>query len=293
MKILITGSNGFVGKTLCGQLDRSDHDVRGMDLKGGGDNVYTADLSDYSSVCEVLDEVAPEFIVHLAAVTFVNTPDADSIYHHNTFGTLNLLKASIRLRTLPRFLFVSSSQVYGIMTNGIPVTENTPIGPVNHYGASKAAAENLIMGYRNEYHLPAVIVRPFNHTGRGQNTQFIVPKLVEAFKKKERILSVGNLQAVRDYLDVRDVILAYIRIMENFPEGEVFNICSGVGYSIAEIYALLAEMTGHKIDLVESGNLLRPNEIMNSVGDPGKIRDRLGWNPARGIRETLEWMLME
>ncbi len=291
MKILITGINGFVGRILKEDLLNKDYSVFGMDAAGKGDNFHRVDITDYQSVLDCILSVEPDYIYHLAGISFVNTGDVEMIYDVNTSGTLNVLRASIRLKKMPKFLFVSSSQVYGIVDEvNQPIKENCPVNPVNHYGASKSAGESMVMAYCREYGLPAVIVRSFNHTGKGQYKNFIIPKLVEAFKNHDKILKIGNIEVMRDFLDVRDVIRAYITVIENYNDAEIFNVCKGEGVFISGIIGMLEDIAGFKIEMEMSGDLLRKNEITHAIGDNNKLKST-GWMPEYDMIDTLKWMM--
>jgi GDP-6-deoxy-D-talose 4-dehydrogenase len=292
MKILITGINGFVGKTLHKVLEKRGEEVYGLDIEGNETNIFQVDISDQDQVTECITNVSPDFIFHLAAVSRVDLNNPQEIFKINFNGTINLLFASIKLKKVPRFLFVSSSQVYGIVDKlKQPLSEDVPANPVNMYGASKAAGENAVVAFHHEYDLPVVIARPFNHTGRWQALNFIVPKLVYAFKEKKSEIKLGNIQVYRDFLDVRDVVNAYIKIMDNFYSNEVYNISSEKYILILEIISLLKEITGHDPEIITDDGFLRKNEIVYALGDSSKIKKQLNWVPKYSLTETLKWML--
>lgn len=294
MKVLITGVNGFVGRTLLGSLRTGVEKIYGIDLEGKGDNIYPVDITDPIQMTSCIKEISPDFIFHLAAVSRVDVTNHQNIFDINVSGTLNLLSASIKLKKIPAFLFVSSSQVYGrVDKSRQPITEDEPVNPVNLYGASKAAGENIVMAFHHEFGLPAVIVRPFNHTGRGQAGHFVIPKLIREFRNNTARIELGNLQVYRDFLDVRDVVDAYIRIMNNFTDGEIFNISSGECVLLTDIISIIRKKTGHNPEIISDDSLRRKNEIDFSMGDSSRIKQKLGWEPLYTLAETLEWMLEE
>ena len=174
-----------------------------------------------------------------------------------------------------------------------PISENTPVAPVNHYGASKAAVENIAMAYYNDYGLPLTIVRPFNHIGRGQNPKFVVPKIIQAFGNKEDSLELGNIDVARDFVDVRDVITAYINLLEKFQAGECFNICSGKNITIREIISDLEKVTGHTMEIKKNEEFVRKNEIESFLGDFSKLNKAVDWNPRFSLTDTLSWILSD
>lgn len=292
MKIVITGINGFAGKILRDNLIKHGAEVYGIDLQGGLENVFSADIADLESINNIFKKIAPDFIFHLAAVSRVDSKTPLNIFKINVDGTLNVLIAAAAQDKMPRFLYVSSSQVYGNADISLqPIRENFPVSPVNLYGASKAAAENIVRAFRMEFGLPSVIVRPFNHTGRGQQDHFIIPKLVSAFKGRKKEISIGDINVRRDYLDVRDVVDAYVIIMDNFTDGETFNISSGRSILISDIIQKLKALTGHEPALIPEKGLLRKNEISYSEGDSSRIRRMLNWKPRYSLEDTLSWML--
>jgi len=292
MKILITGINGFVGKILSRRLIEEKHDVFGIDVEGNGKNIFAVNIQDTDSLSKYLEEISPDFIFHLAAVSRADITNPGLIFNSNVNGTLNLISAAVSMSVLPKLLFVSSSQVYGNADRDLqPLSEETPVAPVNLYGASKAASENIINSFRHEFDLPAVIVRPFNHIGAGQSLSFVVPKLVKAFKEKQPELRIGNIDVYRDFLDVRDVVSAYIKIMNSYLSGEVYNISSGRSIAIKEIISVLKKITAHKPAIAWDESLMRKNEIVYSSGDSSKIIKELGWKQEYQLGETLEWML--
>src|SRR4030042_1835268 len=207
MSVLITGINGFVGTILRQALEKKGYQVYGLDTKSDDSRVYPVDITDQAAVTDCLKKLSPEFIYHLAAISWVDAGNPSLLYSINVTGTLNLLSAAARLARIPEFLLVSSAQVYGVVDAAVPhIHEAFPISPVNHYGASKAAAEHIAQVFHSENHLPLVVVRPFNHTGRGQNPHFIIPKIISAIREKKSTIELGNLSVIRDFMDVRDVV---------------------------------------------------------------------------------------
>jgi len=291
MKVLITGINGFVGKILHKVLLDKGYDVYGIDIHSEDDKILSADITDYNSLERNILNISPDFIVHLAAVSRTDNENPELLYRINVNGTLNILRAAVKMKIKPKFLLVSSSYVYGnIEESKQPITEDDEIYPVNHYGASKAASENIGRAFKNEYGLPLVIARPFNHIGVGQDKHFIVPKIIRTIKDKRNTIELGNVKTVRDFLDVRDVVSAYLRIIDNFMDNEVFNIASGNGVMISEIINLIEKISGNKLKIRTEGSLLRSSEIFHLLGDYTKIKEKLSWHPVFNLKETLEWI---
>lgn len=292
MRILITGIGGFVGNILHSMLRDMNYEVYGIDFFSTDKNIVKINITDPVAIQDAMIKISPDFILHLAAISRVDLNEPQNIFNVNVNGTLNLLSACLKLREKPKIIVVSSSQVYGIPENNTQsLNENADIKPVNLYGASKAAAENIAMAFYNEFDLPVVIARPFNHTGKGQSEHFIIPKLIQAYKKKQKKLTIGNTDISRDYLDVRDVVNAYIKIMQNFHPGEVYNISSGESISLSDIISIIENLSDHKLNIVPDKELFRKNEIVNIRGDSSKIIKETGWEPKYDINETLRWML--
>jgi nucleoside-diphosphate-sugar epimerase len=292
MKVLITGIKGFVGAILDEALRKEGHEVYGIDVAGTGERFRAVNITDLGSVTASIQEIAPDFIYHLAAISRVDFNDPSRIYAINVTGTVNILAAASTLPRPPRVLLVSSSQVYGIVDpKFLPITEAQPINPVNHYGASKSAAEHIALSFYHEQGLPVAIVRPFNHTGRGQDPHFFVPKIVSLIREGKRSIEVGNTSVIRDIIDVRDVVEAYTVLMESFPEGKVYNIAGGTGYPLDELLDLIQAVAGVSLDIRRAETLMRKNEILASIGDSTAFADFYGWQPRYTIRDTLSWML--
>ncbi len=292
MKVLITGINGFVGRILSKIFISRGHEVYGIDIQGNNSNISAGDITDPESIIRITGEIGPDIIVHLAAISKVDFKNPSLLYKINVTGTLNVLTAAVNCRKIPSFLYVSSSQVYGIVNESEqPINEDMPVNPVNNYGASKAAGECICRAFMNEYEMPLVIVRPFNHIGLGQDPHFVVPKIVQGFKEKKPYLELGNIETERDFLDVRDVADAYIRIIENFKSGSTYNISSGCGIKISDIISKLENLIDEKIEIKKGDDFIRKNEIKKSIGSSGKIKTDLGWRKKYSINDTLKWML--
>jgi nucleoside-diphosphate-sugar epimerase len=294
MNILITGINGFVGSNLRRMLESKGYQVCGIDVRSRDSSVHAIDITDQAAVMQCVEKLAPDFIFHLAAISHVDYTNPSLLYFINITGTLNLLTAASHLSKKPGFLLVSSSQVYGIVEDqSKPISEQEPIRPVNHYGASKASAEHLVQVFHHEYGLPVSIARPFNHIGRGQDPHFVIPKIIKSINEKKTDIQLGDLSVIRDFLDVRDVCDAYIRIMENIKDGGIFNIASGIGYKLSDLVELIQELAQFKLQIQYSNTLMRKNEILKSIGDSSAFKKQYNWQPVYTIRESLEWILAE
>ncbi|MDP2423960.1 MAG: GDP-mannose 4,6-dehydratase [Bacteroidales bacterium] len=290
MKILITGIHGFAGTYLAKELRRDGYDVWGIDKASKDHTTLAIDICDSKSLTTGLQIINPDFVAHLAGIAHVE--DTSLMYDINTGGTRNLLNACLHLSHLPRLLFISSSLIYGnVAQENQPIDEKFPVNPVNHYGDSKARAEREVNAFSEKYNLEYVIARPFNHTGPGQRIEFVIPKIIAAFKQRKPSIDLGNTHAIRDFSDVRDVVGAYKLIIENFKNGETYNIASGKGYSISELVEETIKLAGHHMQITQAEYLMRTDEIEVLVGNASKIRRELGWEPKYGMAETLRSML--
>ncbi len=247
------------------------------------------DLANRDSVKGVVAAVLPDFVIHLAALSFVGHDDAAAFYAVNAVGTTHLLDAIASLQAVPRRVVVASSaNVYGNSTVE-PITEATPAAPVNHYAASKMAMEAMARTYVDR--LPLVITRPFNYTGVGQADHFLVPKLVAHFAERRSSIELGNLDVVRDFSDVRRIAEAYVRLLTAEVSGGITNLCSGVGHPLRWILRQLSELSGHEIELKVNEAFVRTSEVHRLVGSNAIMRAALGELPFSDFRETLKWML--
>lgn len=305
---LITGAAGFVGQHLVRELLRAGHQVTGGTLDGAPpaegslreDEVRAVrwvaiNVTDEASVEAVLADVRPDRVFHLAAQSSVGAAFADVLgtWDVNATGTLRLLTA-YREQNLggSRVLFVSSAEVYGSVPEAEqPIRESRPLHPTNPYGASKAAAEMVALQEVAASGLDVVIARSFNHIGPGQARRFALASWAAQLREMQRgerqpVLRVGNLQARRDLLDVRDVVRAYRFLIERGESGRVYNVCSGEAYSLEEVVRQLVELSGTGARVEVDPERLRPIDTPLLCGDPARIR-QLGWTPQIPLRTTL------
>lgn len=291
-RVLITGLGGFTGRYVESALRSAGYDVYALSRTGlpVHQQVLSGDLLDPVSLRSVVREVRPQAVIHLAGVSSITHNDVEEIYRTNIMGTRNLLVElgeAVKSGTLlESVVLASSANIYG---NGhsFPINESCSIAPANDYAVSKYSMELMAATWADI--LPISILRPFNYTGVGQSTGFVIPKVIEAFARKEEFLTLGNIDVARDFCDVRDVAAAYVKVMENRPR-TIVNICSGTAMSLKCVLAYVERISGHAVTIKSSGHLLRRNEVGVLQGDPTKLRDIIGvWNP-RPLSETLQWM---
>jgi GDP-4-dehydro-6-deoxy-D-mannose reductase len=306
MRVLITGIAGFAGSHLAELLLEDGNDVFGSVLPGESTRnlaavqsqlkLFACDLRDAEAAESLVGRVKPEEIFHLAALTFIpdSVVDPKCTFDTNLFGTLNLFEAAKKLASHARILFVGSADEYGLVKNDeLPINERNPLRPTNPYSVSKVSASMLAYQYGLSSHMRVVRVRPFNHTGPRQSPRFVCSdfarQIVEAEKGRgSREIRVGNLNPKRDFTDVRDVVRAYRDILRSGERGEVYNICSGKPVAVGEILHTLLDLSGQRLNVVESPDRARESDVEEIRGDFSKIERAIGWRPTIAFRKTLE-----
>lgn len=288
-RVLLTGANGFTGKYVRAELEGAGYSVCGA-LVGAakGPHEMTLDITSLDDCRRVMEKVRPDYLVHLAAISFVAHADADAFYRVNVIGTMNLMQAFADVKLSPRRVLVASSaNVYGNATEGM-IAENQAPQPVNHYAASKLAMEHLVRTWSDR--MPIVITRPFNYTGVGQQPNFLVPKIVSHFVRREPVIELGNLDVERDFSDVRMVASAYHGLLENNSAGETVNVCSGRPYSLRSIIEMMQEIAGYEIEVRVNPAFVRQSEVKVLIGSPDKLRSLVGDMETHTLDDTLRWM---
>ena len=275
MKLLLTGSDGFVGSFLkchrpCVPLADEDGNV---------------DLRDADRLRRAVARIAPDAVIHLAAQTFVPESLARprETYEINFFGTLNLLEALKAAGFAGRFLFVGSGDSYGLVApNELPIDEAAPLRPRSPYAVSKAAAEALCYQWGQCEAFAIVMTRSFNHIGPGQSERFVVSdfarQVIEIRKGlRAPVIRTGDIDVTRDFTDVRDVVQAYLLLLEQGKRGEVYNVCSGSEQSIRDLLIRLLQLAGIEAALEEDPLRLRRAEQRRICGSPRKLEGDTGW----------------
>jgi GDP-4-dehydro-6-deoxy-D-mannose reductase len=309
VRLLVTGAGGFVGGHLVDFL-RAEHpavEVHGVVLPQGGvpwrapsgTRVVEADLTDPAAASAVAEHAAPEAIVHLAGQASVHQSwlDPAGTLRANVLALVNLLDAVRRQGLRPAVLVVGSAEEYGRLGPGdVPVREDAPLRPASPYAVSKVAQAALARLYGPAGGMRVVLTRTFNHTGPGRGETFAESSFarqvaeIEA-SRRPPVLHVGNLEAVRDFADVRDVVRAYWLLLEKGEGGTVYNVCTGRGRRVGELLDLLLAASRVPVEVRVDHARLRPSDVPVQVGDPSRLRAATGWEPRIPLERTLADLL--
>lgn len=302
MRAIVTGGNGFVGSHLVRVLRERGDDVLVAGRSHDGRDVdFELDLGDVENIRRALDAAMPDVVFHLAAQAFVPESMRDPLatYDTNALGTARLYDAIRSLPgNLPRVVLASSAEVYGTREpSEYPLREDLAVRPATPYAASKAAAEAIALASWRSYGVPTVVARAFNHIGPGQNARFAVPafatQLAAVAAGGPPVMRVGNLTAHRDFLDVRDVALAYVALAERGESGETYNVCSGRPVTMQEVLRRLILIAHVAVEVREDLLRMRPSEAPFSYGDPAKVQAATGWSPRFSLDQSLRDVYQE
>jgi GDP-4-dehydro-6-deoxy-D-mannose reductase len=292
---LLTGASGFVGGWL----------RRAIETESPGTCVaalpHEVDLRARDALSAFVASVRPMRVVHLAAQTYVpeSFADPDTTYAVNFGGTLNLLRALKDSGFAGRMLYVGSSDVYGaVPPDALPIVETQPLRPRNPYAVSKVAAEALCHQWSAAENVEIVIARPFNHIGPGQSERFVISGIAKQLAeidlgRRPPAIDVGNIDATRDFTDVRDVVRAYLELVTHGVRGESYNVCSGSEHSIRSLLDRLIAISGLQLEVRQDPSRLRTGEHLRSCGSFDKLGALTGWRPRCAIDQTLHDMLDE
>ncbi len=306
MRVLITGITGFAGSHLADFcLAKGGIDVHGLvrwrsrteniEHLQGKIKLHECDLRDAGSTRDVVERVRPEYIFHLAAQSFVPTSwhaPSESLTT-NVLGQLHIFEAVRKLDHKCRIQIACSSEEYGMVyENEVPITEENPLRPVSPYGVSKVGQDLLGYQYHMSYGTDIVRTRGFNHTGPRRGPVFVCSDFAKQIVDIERghrdpVMYVGNLEAMRDFTDVRDTVKAYWLALEKGTPGEVYNICREKSWKIQEILDMLVALSTARVEVRVDKSRLRPSDVPILKGDCSKFRRDTGWKPVIPFEKTL------
>ena len=310
MRVLVTGITGFAGSHLvdyiltlpgvevCG-IHRWRSRTENVEHFLSKVRMIECDLRDASSVRDVLEEVKPERIFHLAAQSFVPTSwtaPTESLTT-NILGQLNIFEAVKKVHLKPRIQIACSSEEYGLVQpDELPIRETNPLRPLSPYAVSKVGQDFLGYQYFMSYQMPIVRTRGFNHEGPRRGPVFVCSdfaKQIADIEKGRRapVIRVGNLDARRDFTDVRDVVRAYWLALEKGEPGEVYNICSGKAWVIRDMLDHLLSLTKVKVKVEQDAARMRPSDVPVLLGDAGRFQKATGWKPEIPFEQTLRDLL--
>jgi GDP-4-dehydro-6-deoxy-D-mannose reductase len=293
VRALVTGADGFAGGWLVRRLQQEGIEV----------SAFRSDITDAAATQAELASCEADLVFHLAGWANVGSSwtEPHSCFAVNATGTLNVLHGLIATGRRPQVLVVSSAEVYGTVTSAdLPLVEDRPVLPGSPYAASKVAAEAIAQQAFLGFQLPVIVVRSFNHIGPGQSDAFVVSalakRLVDARRSGAVEIPVGNLHALRDYTDVRDVVSAYLALAQRATPGQVYNVCSGFAVSVATIADRLVDLESHMsggapIVLRVDPSLQRPVDIPELRGDASRLQADTGWAAEYTLDDTLRSVL--
>ena len=303
MKYLITGSNGFVGRYFIEYLQQNENNaiIVGADISENSlsKNIkyIQIDLNDRFAVYRMLENIKPDYIVHLAAMSSVaqSWQDPAKCFLNNTSVFLNIADGLRELGIKSRILSVGSSEEYGIYDEAMK--ENFVLHPKSPYSVARLSQEYLSKLYVDYFKLDIVMTRSFNHIGPRQNPKFVVSSFVDQLikikKGEQDELKVGNIDVIRDFLDVRDVVDAYYKILKNSKTREVYNVCSNKGIKLRDVIKIISQLLNITPRITIDFDRVRPNEIMSVIGNNTKLKKEINWIPKYTIEDTLKDMIKE
>lgn len=300
---LITGYGGFVGQYFLHFLNTLPHKMKVIGISRKeviNPQIYNNieliiehfDLNDRTKFNQVLQKYTPNYIIHLAGVSNIQ----DSwLYPQETFLNniqiyFNLIEGVRNLKIKSRILAIGSADPYGKINHAvIPLKETQNLNPINTYSVAKMSQEYISKIYVENFGLDIVLTRSFNHIGAGQTTRFVIPNFVQQIvQNPTKTMLVGNLKMIRDFLDVEDIVKAYYVLFQLGIKGEVYNVCSGIGYSIEEILKKIYKIVGYEVPYQINPHLIRPSDNPIIIGDNTKICSTTNWKPSIELNETLQ-----
>ncbi len=309
MKVLVTGSEGFIGSHLTELLVEKGFKVKAFvrynfkndwgwleESKYKNDiEIYTGDVRDYDSVYDAMKDV--EVVFHLAALIGIPYSYISPLAYikTNTEGTYNILESGRKLN-LKRIIITSTSEIYGT-AQYVPIDEKHPYNPQSPYAASKAAADHLALSYYRSFGTPVTIIRPFNTYGPRQSARAVIPTIISQILVGKKQIKLGNLSPTRDLNYVKDIVNGFITVgLHEDTIGDVYNLGSGQEISIEDLAQKIIELMGKEVEIIEDDQRIRPekSEVERLLSNAEKARKTTGWKPKytleEGLKETIDWI---
>lgn len=285
-KVHIFGGTGFVGTHL------KQHLSQNYVVSCSGSEV---NIADQQEIDILLEKIQPDFVINLAAITTLRESVCDPVgtYRVNFLGVLNILTSLKKINFIGKFLFISSSEVYGLLSNSdLPVCEDHPLKPVSPYAVAKIAAEALCYQWSKSEKFSIIVARPFNHIGPGQSSRFAVADFAHQISNIKRgsqspEIYVGDIDTTRDFTDVRDIANAYELLLNFGKSGEIYNVCSGKEISIRELILRMAKILNIEIKICHDPSRIRKSDQRRVRGDAKKLISSTGWVRSFTLDETL------
>ena len=308
MKALITGISGLAGSYLAELLVDKKYEIFGIDTNINGDNIKNVikkikiekcDIKKRKTVEKIIKKIKPDLIFHLAGIVYELTDNhaLENMYQTNVVGMINVFEAIKNSGINPVVLVTCSSAEYGVVfPDENPIKEVNVFRPITPYGITKVAQDMVAFKYQEKYNMKIIRTRTFNNTAPRENPFFVCSNFAKQIAEIEKghkhpILNVGNTRSVRDFTDTRDVVNAYYLCVEKGSAGEVYNVCSGIGYSIRNILDMLLKMSNTKISVKEQKNRIREYDVPVQIGDYSKLKKDAGWKPVIDMKKTLKDIL--
>ncbi len=285
-KLLLIGGTGFVGSNITSLFFNE------YEIKSSGSEI---DIRDFDKILDFIASEAPDFVINLASITTLSESyqNPNLTYDINFIGNLNVLRALEKSNFNGRMLYISSGEVYGSPPeHELPLSEDRILKPLSPYAVSKIASEALCYQWSQIGKFDVIIARPFNHFGPNQSDRFAVANFAKQIAKinlgiQKPEIVVGELNMTRDFTDVRDIAIAYILLLENGINGEIYNVCSGSETSIAQILNILLEKAKYPVIVKKDMDLIRKHEKMRSCGNFNKLYNLIGWKPKKLLEESI------
>jgi GDP-4-dehydro-6-deoxy-D-mannose reductase len=310
LKCLITGITGFAGSHLAEYLlSRGDCEVHGtMRWRSRIENIaqlgnrittHICDIRDATAMYELIRDIKPDRVYHLAAQSYVpmSWVAPSETFTTNVIGQTNLFEA-VRAVGCPTWIHIAgSSEEYGlVLPEEAPIKETNPLRPLSPYGVSKVAQDLLGYQYHQSYNMHIIRTRGFNHTGPRRGDVFATSNFAKQIAEIEKgrhepVIYVGNLNAVRDFSDVRDTVVGYYLALEKGKPGDVYNVATGKGYKISEMLDILLSFSKVKIEIRQDPKRMRPSDVELLLGDGTKLRRETGWEPKYKFEQTMKDLL--
>jgi GDP-4-dehydro-6-deoxy-D-mannose reductase len=295
MRAFITGVSGFVGAHLTRRLFSIGWDVFGFDLRPTQtlDHFQTGEITDRLALRRALAEAKPDVVYHLAGL--LKSPKPEALYNINLLGTVALFEEIMEGNSRPTVVIASSSAVYGHKSGDKPISERADLHPITHYAVSKVVQEMAALRYYNAYHLPVMILRMFNLLGPGQPPDLACSSFARQIALAEMsgstLISTGNLDAHRDFVDVRDAVNAFTMVAEKGKAGQIYNVCSGNSVEIRKCLDEMISMSSRPLQVRMEAHRIQKSDVPIQIGNSQKLMEATGWYSQISLKQSLSDLL--